>query len=563
MLISKISLVLLASLLLAARCQLVCSNVPNAVSNSDSRTCNCDSGYLWNWIQCIIDCVNVPQSNGRAKTRTSCFCLYGYIWANGSCSLDCSKLAFAVSNLNATSCVCRSGYAWANNSCALTVNCSSIANTLGANANGSCACAVGFEWSSADLLCKATGVDCSKVSDATGNNGSRQCNCLTGFWWDGLQCQINCSNVANSTGAAAGPKTCRCEAGYVWESNRCLKFVNCSAVPNAAGNNGSAACLCLAGFEWADGNCSSAAVNCSAIPNAIIPNANGGCVCSYEYDWNGSACVSKNPNYGVDCGTFPFATGPTGEGSCNCREFYSWDERIFACVPNCSRMPFTDGWGMRFDDCGCQPGFFWNGAACQRNCSAVANAWSNTDILNCSCRQAFYYYAWNGSACVGPNETAPDCSRMSGSTGVQLEDGSCECASLWFWDSSVRLCQISCSEIANKTTPHTVVCDCIAEGKWNGSVCYGYNCDRMNGSMGYSRNGSCKCLPNFTWNGNAGQCQVSCSAIPNSNGTNSSTSCSCQANYSWNGTACIKAFDCGSIPNTVSTGPNNTCLCFT
>jgi hypothetical protein len=142
---SKISLAILAMVMLVVNGQIDCRNVPNAITNLDSRACICVPSYQWNKLQCALDCSNVTNSNGRAKSLTSCFCKSGYTWSNNSCSINCERFANTVSNLNSTSCVCKPGYTWSGQSCVLTVNCSADIHSIGTNAvDGTCVCSIGY-----------------------------------------------------------------------------------------------------------------------------------------------------------------------------------------------------------------------------------------------------------------------------------------------------------------------------------------------------------------------------------------------------------------------------------
>jgi hypothetical protein len=154
-------------------------------------------------------------------------------------------------------------------------------------------------------------------------------------------------------------------------------------------------------------------------------------------------------NEGVNCSTFPFTTGPTGMGTCKCVRNYYWDQNIFACRPNCSQIPYANGSGMTFSYCQCSKGFFWNGGNCQRNCSAIAGAWVNTDVLNCSCLPSIYFYTWNGSACVGfdesdPNNTQKTCEGISNSPGTSNNESGCNCNQGFTWNPMAKYCERDC-----------------------------------------------------------------------------------------------------------------------
>lgn len=74
-------------------------------------------------------------------------------------------------------------------------------------------------------------VDCASKPHTSGNDGPYKCVCVSGFWWDGLNCQINCSSVSESTGEASNLDSCFCVDGYTWMSSGC--GINCSEVPHS------------------------------------------------------------------------------------------------------------------------------------------------------------------------------------------------------------------------------------------------------------------------------------------------------------------------------------------
>jgi hypothetical protein len=149
---------------------------------------------------------------------------------------------------------------------------------------------------------------------------------------------------------------------------------------------------------------------------------------------------------------------------------------VFGCVPNCSQITNSISMGITIRSCACENGFFWNGGNCQRNCSAIAGARRNTDVLNCSCMLG-KNLTWNGRICLGFTEPT-NCSNISWTNGTNT-NGSCYCISNFYWDNTLKLCRANCSAITNAINPSSLTsCSCIENFYWDGVLCR-LNCSNM------------------------------------------------------------------------------------
>lgn len=85
---SVLLVVLMASLLMVSSSQIICANVPDAISNNGYTRCNCATGFWWDGIQCQVNCSTTlrPGSKGYANSPKTCACESGYSWSTFGCS---------------------------------------------------------------------------------------------------------------------------------------------------------------------------------------------------------------------------------------------------------------------------------------------------------------------------------------------------------------------------------------------------------------------------------------------------------------------------------------------
>lgn len=172
--------------------------------------CQCNNNMKWNGMQCVSSNVNVvvitdvknvstlvcnsiPNSDGVDLGGNMCRCNQGFYWSNSKCLRNCSlvKNSTNVSTPAGDGCLCIPTYTWNGAMCAppalrilnITtlpgINCMDIPNGAGFTATpGLCKCITGYIWNNTDCV-----RNCSAVANSNGTTTNNTCACNLGFVW--------------------------------------------------------------------------------------------------------------------------------------------------------------------------------------------------------------------------------------------------------------------------------------------------------------------------------------------------------------------------------------------
>lgn len=172
----------LAMFLIVAQAQLDCAaGVPHGVSNIDTLSCNCETGYDWDELNCAINCTRVPNSNGNGVSVTECECNLDYAWVDGGCAstaVNCTEISNATSQDGLSACHCQAGYIWSASTRSCIIDCTVRANSNGSNEEPmSCYCNAGFYWDWTTNTCLQDPIDCASFEGASGSDNLGGCLC--------------------------------------------------------------------------------------------------------------------------------------------------------------------------------------------------------------------------------------------------------------------------------------------------------------------------------------------------------------------------------------------------
>jgi hypothetical protein len=346
--------------------------------------------------------------------------------------------------------------------------------------------------------------------------------------------------------------------------------VNCSSIALATGIFNESVCNCPFGFVW--NATTSSCINISNLTRdcSQIANTNGTissaaeliCQCIEYYFWNGSNCQ-------ISCSIIPFASGTVNDSTCSCQDSYTWWKGF--CVPSamvidCSTVANSYPVTSANSSCTCFVGFYWNGEACQINCSALSNAVSIINTTTCECIAGS---TWNiqSFACLNINENASNCSAIFNSSLAQNES-TCACFSLYYWNGVG--CQINCTKLPfTSGIVNLSACSCFEGFTWLRGFCtpnnISMNCSLIIDSVLTIPDGIiCECFNGTVWDSSAKDCvdpntTNNCSGVRDVSQVQNAEQCACFPLYSWTADGC--QINCQAIPFTSGNANLSTCNC--